>query len=289
MATEAVTPNFGCYPKLREVSFIAYWNTSFQTFSNFSGMSARGGISMMNTVRIRRSVVRTWSSVTLILLAFGNVSKADVVVTVDPGAAWQGFMNVFELDRTGPLPARGNFVFPSGWGFNDLTASFDSNNCLVLGPNTIGDPDPFWYIGGGGPGALGNKWMDANGFVQNSNNPTFSGVNVTFAGIVKEDTLTANHTARAFIRDFAPDFSSFNETSVVLDPGLFSITLATIGAAGRHVQYGFNFAGENVWVTDAPAFGTVKVGAIPEPSSLALVGLFAVGAAVRRRRVGHGC
>lgn len=239
---------------------------------------------MITTFRNRR-FAGTFIAAALVISTFASLSRADVVVTVDPGATWQGFMNVFELDRTGPLPARGNFVFPSGWGFNDLTANFDSSDCLVLGPNTIGDPDPFWYIGGGGPGALGNKWMDANGFVQNSDNPTYSGVNVTFTGIVKENTLTPNHTATAFIRDFAPDFSSFNETSVVLTSGLFSITLATDGAAGRHVQYGFNFAGENVWVTDAPAFGTVKVGAIPEPSSLALVGLIAVGAGVRRRRV----
>lgn len=238
---------------------------------------------MFTTFRIRR-LASIFAIASLMVSAFTNSSRADVVVTVDPGASWQGFMNVFELDRSGPLPARGNFVFPSGWGFGDLTAQFDPQNCLVLGPNTIGDPDPFWYIGGGGPGALGNKWMDANGFVQNSNNPAFSGVNVTFTGIVKENSLTPNHTASAFIRDFASDFSSFTETSVVLTPGLFSITLATNGAPGRHVQYGFNFAGENVWVTDAPRFGVVKVGAVPEPSSLAFVGLFAAATVVRRRR-----
>lgn len=226
------------------------------------------------------------ATLAMMLAALANSSRADVVVTVDPGASWQGFMNVFDLDRSGALPARGGFVFGSGWGFNDLTASFDPQDCLVLGVNTIGDPNPFWYIGGGGPGALGNKWMDANSFVQNSDDPNFSGVNVTFTGIVKENTLTANHTASAFIRDFAPDFSSFNEMSVILSPGFFSITLATAPGAGRHVQYGFNFAGENVWATDAPAFGTAKIAAIPEPSSLALVGFIAAGAIVRRRRLG---
>lgn len=219
-----------------------------------------------------------------LLVAFSSQSKANVVVSLDPGAAWLGYMNVFELDRTGPLPARGNFVYGEGWGFGDLTAQFDPQGTLTLGVNTIGDPNPFWYIGGGGPGALGNKWMDANAFVQNSDNPSFSGVNVTFTGIVLENSFLANHTARAFIRDFAPDFSSFNEASVILTPGVFSFSLATLAGSGRHVQYGFNVAGENVWVTDAPGFGVARVSAIPEPSSLALLGLSAFGLVSRRRR-----
>ena len=73
----------------------------------------------------------------------------------DSTANWLGFMNVSELDGTP--------VFGSGWVIPDLVANFDDGaNTLTMSPNTIGDPDPFWYQGGGGPGAMGNKIMEAN-------------------------------------------------------------------------------------------------------------------------------
>jgi hypothetical protein len=107
----------------------------------------------------------------------------------------------------------------------------------------------------------------SNGYVEVTNDPAFSGVAVTFTGTVQSNTLTANHTARAFIRDFAPDYSTFQESSVVLTGGQFSISLNTLAGAGRHVQYGFNVQGENVWVTDAAAFGTIVVGDDAGPSA----------------------
>lgn len=77
-------------------------------------------------------------------------------LTIDPSAAWNGFMNVFETAANG-----GGFIFGSGWGTADLQANF-TGDILTLAPNTIGDPDPFWYVGGGGPGSPGNKIMDAS-------------------------------------------------------------------------------------------------------------------------------
>ena len=207
-----------------------------------------------------------------------SATVADEIVTVDAGAAWQGFMNVHERNGDG---TKGGFIFGSGWGFGDLTAEFSAGE-LVLGPNTIGDPDPFWYIGGGEPGAQGNKWMDANGFVQVTDG--LSGMNVTFEGIVNSNTFTAAHTGTVFIRDFAPDFSSFNEVTAALTPGAFSINLDTDAGAGRHVQYGFNVQGENVWVTDTAPFGTVNIQAVPEPAAATLLGVAALGLIARRRR-----
>jgi len=109
-------------------------------------------------------------------------------------------------------------------------------------------------------------------------------MNVTFEGTVLSNTLTDAHTATAFIRDFAPDFSSFNEVTAALTPGDFSITLATDPGAGRHVQYGFNFQGENVWVTDRDPFGTVVIAAVPEPASASVLLLAGLGLVARRRR-----
>lgn len=210
-------------------------------------------------------------------LALGGAAQAKAAnVTVDPGATWLGFMNVFELPANG-----GAYVFGSGWGTADLVATF-SGPVLTLSPNTIGDPNPFWYTPSGGPGAQGNKIMEANMYVEND---SLVGQTVTFEGIVLSNTLVSPYTSIAFIKDFAPDYSSFTQVDVPLTPGPFSVTLATNPAPGRHVQYGFQTVGPNVWITDVGPLGNVQVTAIPEPSSALLAAACAAAAVVRRRRV----
>lgn len=197
-------------------------------------------------------------------------AKADTSVTVDPGATWLGYMNVFELPANG-----GGYVFGSPWGTADLPATF-SGAVLTLAPNSIGDPDPFWYIGGGGPGAPGNKIMEANMYVE-THGGLLGGQTVTFAFTVLANTFTSAHTAYAFIRDFAPDYSSFNQAIVALTtPGDYSINLATLPDPARHVQYGFQTVGVNVWITDVGPYGFVQITAIPEPS-VALLGIAGLG------------
>jgi hypothetical protein len=205
-------------------------------------------------------------------------AHADTAVTVDPGSTWLGYMNVFELPANG-----GGFVFGSPWGTADLVATF-SGPVLTLAPNTVGDPDPFWYIGGGGPGAPGNKIMEANMYVE-SNGGLLGGQTVSFSGTVLANTFTSAHTTVAFIKDFAPDYSSFNVTTIALGaPGDFTISLATINDPGRHVQYGFTTTGVNVWSTDVAPFGSLQVTAIPEPSAFALAGLGLSALLIFRRR-----
>jgi hypothetical protein len=210
------------------------------------------------------------------LLCISAPVNAQVTVTVDPGANWLGFMNVFELPSNG-----GGYVFGSGWGTADLVATF-SGPVLTLAPNTIGDPNPFWYQGGGGPGAPGNKTMDANMYVEETG--PLSGTTVTFTGRVLSNSLTSAHTSVAFIKDFAPDYSSNVTVTVPLTPGDFSVSLATNPAPGRHVQYGFETIGPNVWITDVGPFGSVQVTAIPEPATVALWTLGIVGLAGCARR-----
>jgi hypothetical protein len=152
---------------------------------------------------------------------------------------------------------------------------------LNLGPNTINDPSPFWYIGGGGPGAPGNKIMDAN-FYQEFTGP-LAGQTVTFTGEVLANSLTAAHTAVAFIKDFAPDYSSSVTTTIPLTPGVFSFSLDTINDPARHVQFGFTMNGVNVWATDVGPYGAVDIVAVPEPAVTALVIGGIVGLAISRR------
>ncbi|MCA9311414.1 MAG: hypothetical protein KDA21_09435, partial [Phycisphaerales bacterium] len=69
---------------------------------------------------------------------------------------------------------------------------------------------------------------------------------------------------------------------VPLTPGAFSISLALDAGPGRHVQWGFQTIGENVWVTDTAPFGNMVV-ATPTPGVLGVFGLAGL-TAVRRRR-----
>jgi len=98
--------------------------------------------------------------------------------------------------------------------------------------------------------------------------------------------LVNPYTSVAFIKDFAPDYSSFNTITAPLVNGVFSITLATLNDANRHIQYGFETVGPNVWITDVATKGLVQITAVPEPSiaALAIAGLgMAMVSAVRRK------
>jgi len=206
----------------------------------------------------------------LLLTAAGTAVQAGTNVTVDPAAINLGYMNVFNL----PAPwGDGAYQWGSAWGFVDLTAVYAGND-LTLGPNHIGDPNEYWYrcVDGavppncGGPGAPGNKIMEANAYAEVTG--PLAGQTLTFTGMVESYSLTAAHTVIAFIKDFASDFSSFNQSTVVLSStGPFSISLATVNDPSRHVQWGFQMVGPDVWITDVDQFGSITIGPYNEIST----------------------
>lgn len=221
---------------------------------------------------MRRSFSLLWVGLLVSPMAQGALVQVD-----NSTGPWNAFMNVFELPSNG-----GAYVFGSGWGIADLNATFnDGSNKLTLSPNTIGDPNPFWYTPAGGPGAAGNKIMEAN-LYQESTGP-LAGQTVTFEGTVLSNTFTSAHQTYIFIRDFAPDYSGFVESAVLATPGNFSISLNTINDPARHVQYGFRTSGVNVWATDVEPFGNVMIATVPEPATLALIAMGGF-AMLRRRR-----
>lgn len=225
------------------------------------------------------------------LLLAGAVAKSNAVTyTVDPSATWNGFMNVFDVGGPGyGMGGAAGYQFGSPWGPGDLRASF-AGPVLSLKANTIGDPNPFWYTPAGGPGSTGNKIMEAN-FYQEFNGP-LAGLNVTFQGNVLANSLLGpvdlagrGWTAVAFIKDFAPDFSSSVTTSVPLTSlGVFSVSQVAINDPARHVQFGFQVIGPDVWAGEPLSIPSIDITAVPEPTTLALAGIGAAMLAVRRRK-----
>ena len=238
-------------------------------------------------------------SLCAILVPWAAASAA-TTVTIDPGATWLGYMNVFNKGTPGYGAAgAGAFQFAGVWGSADLKATFTGSN-LSLKANTIGDPNEYWYQNTsgtatapnfGGPGQAGNKIMDAS-FYQEVTGP-YAGITLTFTGTVLSNTLAQNPvdatghgwTTVAFIKDFAPDYSSFVPSIVPLTPGVFSVSLNTINDPARHVQFGFQTIGPNVWAGDPLSNPEALITAIPEPAGAALAALGAALLGVRRRRI----
>ena len=199
-----------------------------------------------------RNTAKALIAVAACVVLAGSALAANV--TVDPASLNLGYMNVYEIPANG-----GGYLWGSSWGFADLTASY-AGSVLTLGPNCIGDPDPYWYIGGGAAGHPGNKVMYADGYAQKDDG-SLAGQTVTFTGTVLSNTLTTAHEAFAFMRDFAPDFSSFNQVIVPMPAsGDFSLSINTVNDPARHVQWGFEMRGACVWVTDLAPYGTVVIG-----------------------------
>jgi hypothetical protein len=193
------------------------------------------------------------------------VAAPSVLVTVDPGQTWIGYMNVFQLPANG-----GGYDFGSAWGTGSLQAAFTDGSLLTLSPctNVWETTDTYWVQA---DGQTPNQIMDASMYVQKD---SLVNTNVVFIGTCLNDTLTTSpepytgvsYTSVAFIKAFG---ASYNLLASVASPGLttgqaFGLSLNTAGAA--HVQYGFETIGPDGNPATAPGLGTVVLAAAVPPS-----------------------
>jgi len=234
----------------------------------------------MGATGMERSWFRMVSAVCLTAVAAVSSANGATEVTIDSGTMTNGYMNVFNLPSQG-----GGYQFGSGWGVGDLAATFTSSTEVNFKPNSINDPNSYWYTPSGGPGSTGNKIMEANLYAQNDGG--LAGQTINFRGNVTAFTLqtgtnpNTDYTFMAFVRDFAPDFSSVVEqTSPITSTGSFLVSLTAINDPARHVQWGLQMKGPDVWITDVASKGSVTVTAVPEPTSLATLSAGGLAAAV---------
>ena len=188
------------------------------------------------------------------------------VVTVDPAAAWIGYMTVTNTSD--------GFEFQDFWGFADLKSSFDGQN-IVLQPNFStyaaalngNDNDRAYWTnssdGGATAGDKGNKNMQASSFVEPGD--TFNGKDLTFQGTISANTLSSDYTAKFFIKALDPDNSYidvFNGSKVMDLPASGNFSISATAAelpAGLVIQYGFEIKGLNANPDDETALGSIII------------------------------
>jgi autotransporter-associated beta strand protein len=198
--------------------------------------------------------------VSLSSLDFG----AAIPLTIDRAAMTNGYRNIFELPANG-----GAYLWGQVSPVSDLRATFTSGTSVTLAPCVVSDTSSYWFTPSGRPGAAGNKRVEANVYGQADG--TYAGETLRFSGSVAANTLlsgSGNWAVKAFIRDFSADYSSMVEAQVpISSTGEFSVSLTAINDPTRHVQWGLQTTGPNVWITDLASKGVVVVNASSTPAA----------------------
>jgi hypothetical protein len=173
-------------------------------------------------------------------------------VSVDAGAAWLGYANIFD-------PATGDFVFGEPWGVPDIKTVVDAGaGTLTLQPNfntyAANPTDPFWVDQTTG---LGAKIFEGNSYIEDN---SLAGVELTFSGNVNSNTLDGAYDAVAFIKVFNANYSVLKQATVPLNGANFEVVFTDVNPAeDAVVQYGFQIIGLNANPDDEATLGSVVV------------------------------
>jgi hypothetical protein len=213
---------------------------------------------------------------------------------------WVGYMNVFN----NAAGSQGGFVFGSAWGLSDVkTTVITSNPGTIIGDqlrlqpnfntytNSLSGTDAdraFWTDstdGGVTPGPNGNKWMEANSFVET--NPV-AVTGYTLQGTVDANDLDTNlYSAEAFIKVLDPNASFatvLNDRVALPASGPFVVTSDLSLYQGMILQTGFTVNGLNANPVNEAAFGGVTLTVVPEPATFGLAAIGIASLAGFRRR-----
>ena len=206
-----------------------------------------------------------------------NYTAQAAVLTIDGTKNWVGYMNYFTLTADG---AKGGYVNGSPWGLGDLKSTV-TGNTLKLEPNynTYNATDSFWANG-----LIGNKFMEANTFVELGTGQTGS---FTFNGNVDSFSLASGYNVVAFIKGLNPGTGYADEIgqTAVINSGStsFSVSADLTGKSNLIVQYGFMVTGINANPNQS-GLGSAVVSAVPEPSTVSLLGFGVAGLIATRLR-----
>jgi hypothetical protein len=218
--------------------------------------------------QIMQSLIRSLT-ICAVVSAVMNLNAQNV--TVNPAQLTLGYMNW--SPAPGDATGYGGYG-SSSWGLSALQANF-SGNTLTLNPNvnTYTPGNNYWNNADGS----GANIMDAN--IYNETSGQYVNTTLTFTFDVLANTLTGPYSSEAFIKDFAPDYSSFTQSVVPLTAGVESVSLLTSANPADHVQYGFETDGPDTNPASPAAgeFVTIIPVVVPEPSSLAVIGFGLLG------------
>lgn len=179
----------------------------------------------------------TGAGLTLCALLGGVIQgHSQITVKVDSTKNWLGYLNVYSTNNA--------YIYGQNFGAAALRAAFvpaqtnATHVVLAVNTNTYNPADPFWNLPDGTP----NKHLEANFYVDVGTG--FAGNDVEFVGTVESNTLPAEWTCEAVIKEFASGYAFLGMTRVPLVGGSPFTVTRTIGA-GNIAQYGFLTYGPN--------------------------------------------